>query len=290
MLASMSSDLTPMLADWPFRPDETLARLIEGLDGEPRLQLRVELGILQLHVDGRPDGEEPYGHGSLLEHYEALSDEGEIAGPRAPGSSRESGAGGATRGERSERGERGEEEAGVPGPRREASFKLDGQACRLLAAEALQYRRRMLAFEALSEHARVVRDASRNLRVIQFVADHAQSDEDIAAFERTRPDLLRAKTIATARLMLATGEQRAAVVVIDDGLEIMAQWYAARGMGRQLDASPEVAALRAMRDSLSPRLPASQKAELRERLAAAIKAENYELAAILRDELKQITE
>jgi hypothetical protein len=148
----------------------------------------------------------------------------------------------------------------------------------------------MLAFEALSEHARVVRDASRNLRVIQFVADHAQSDEDIAAFERTRPDLLRAKTIATARLMLATGEQRAAVVVIDDGLEIMAQWYAARGMGRQLDASPEVAALRAMRDSLSPRLPASQKAELRDRLAAAIKAENYELAAILRDELKQITE
>jgi hypothetical protein len=148
----------------------------------------------------------------------------------------------------------------------------------------------MLAFEALSEHARVVRDASRNLRVIQFVADHAQSDEDIAAFERTRPDLLRAKTIATARLMLATGEQRAAVVVIDDGLEIMAQWYAARGMVRQLDASPEVAALRAMRDSLSPRLPASQKAELRERLAAAIKAENYELAAILRDELKQITE
>jgi len=281
MLITMSSDLTSMLAEWPFRPDEPAARIIDGLDGEPRLQLRVELGILQLHLDGRPDGEEPYGHGSLLEHYEVLSDEGEMTGPRPPGSAREAGPGSATR---------GEEEGTSPGSRQEASIRLDGQACRLLAAEAAQYRRRMAAFELLGEHARVVRDASRNVRLIDFVVDHAQSEEDIAAFERARPDLIRAKAVATARLMLASGEQRAAVVVIDDGLEVLAQWYAARGMGRQLDASPEVATLKSMRDSLAPRLPASQKAELRERLAAAIKAENYELAAILRDELKQITE
>ena len=41
-----------------------------------------------------------------------------------------------------------------------------------------------------------------------------------------------------------------------------------------------------MRDALVPRLPASQRVELEERLRAAIDAENYELAAILRDELR----
>jgi protein-arginine kinase activator protein McsA len=38
------------------------------------------------------------------------------------------------------------------------------------------------------------------------------------------------------------------------------------------------------------KLPASQKSELRHRLEEAIRAENYELAAILRDELRNLKE
>jgi protein-arginine kinase activator protein McsA len=41
-----------------------------------------------------------------------------------------------------------------------------------------------------------------------------------------------------------------------------------------------------MREALVPKLPASQRIELQERLQAAIDAENYELAAVLRDELR----
>ena len=44
--------------------------------------------------------------------------------------------------------------------------------------------------------------------------------------------------------------------------------------------------LRGMRDALVPKLPVSQKSELKDRLARAIEQENYELAAILRDELR----
>ncbi|MFN9976994.1 MAG: UvrB/UvrC motif-containing protein [Phycisphaerae bacterium] len=43
-----------------------------------------------------------------------------------------------------------------------------------------------------------------------------------------------------------------------------------------------------MRESLVPKLPVSQQSELRARLASAIESENYELAAILRDELKML--
>jgi hypothetical protein len=108
-------------------------------------------------------------------------------------------------------------------------------------------------------------------------------------FEKLRPALICAKFRATALQLLASNEQRAAAVILDDGLEQLTQWHAARGLGRHIEASPEVRTLRTMRDGLKPMLPASQKAELRDRLAAAIKAENYELAAILRDELKQIS-
>ena len=41
-----------------------------------------------------------------------------------------------------------------------------------------------------------------------------------------------------------------------------------------------------LRDALVPQLPVSQRSELEERIRAAIDAENYELAAILRDELR----
>ena len=38
------------------------------------------------------------------------------------------------------------------------------------------------------------------------------------------------------------------------------------------------------------KLPASQKNELRERLRVAVEQENYELAAILRDELRMLSD
>jgi len=44
--------------------------------------------------------------------------------------------------------------------------------------------------------------------------------------------------------------------------------------------------LEGMLDLLIPRLPASQRVELEARLQDALHSENYELAAILRDELR----
>jgi excinuclease UvrABC helicase subunit UvrB len=51
---------------------------------------------------------------------------------------------------------------------------------------------------------------------------------------------------------------------------------------------PECAMLEGMRDVLQPKLPVSQRHELERRIQSAISAENYELAAILRDELRQL--
>jgi hypothetical protein len=51
---------------------------------------------------------------------------------------------------------------------------------------------------------------------------------------------------------------------------------------------PEIALLEGMRDVLIPKLPSSQRYELEQRLSAAIDAENYELAALLRDELRMM--
>jgi len=54
------------------------------------------------------------------------------------------------------------------------------------------------------------------------------------------------------------------------------------------DDSSEASTLRAMRDALVPKLPSSQRVDLESRLKHALRMENYELAAILRNELRQI--
>ena len=53
--------LDSFLADWPFMASEILVRKAQGSDGREVLQMRVDLGILQLEISGRPDGMQPGG-------------------------------------------------------------------------------------------------------------------------------------------------------------------------------------------------------------------------------------
>src|ERR1700676_1035292 len=54
-------DIDRVLKNWPFQTGEVLARRLKGSDGRPLLQMRVDMGVLQLEVDGRPDGDHPGG-------------------------------------------------------------------------------------------------------------------------------------------------------------------------------------------------------------------------------------
>src|SRR6266550_1226716 len=64
--SASSKDLSPMLKGWDFEPGTINVRKIYGLDGQPNVQTRLELGILQMELNGRPDGTRPHGHESLL--------------------------------------------------------------------------------------------------------------------------------------------------------------------------------------------------------------------------------
>jgi hypothetical protein len=91
-----------------------------------------------------------------------------------------------------------------------------------------------------------------------------------------------------AELALATGDTKQAIRSLDQGIEELRSVFEDAGRTDDFDRANEVQLLRGMRDALVPKLPSSQRAELQERLRAALDAENYELAAILRDELKML--
>lgn len=76
----MRQDISDVLRDWDYDPEGNV-RTIEGSDGVKKLQVRVDQGafqgILQLNLDGRPDGQQPHGHDFALDYYrERLQEEG----------------------------------------------------------------------------------------------------------------------------------------------------------------------------------------------------------------------
>src|SRR5438093_6850893 len=80
----MNVDLTRLLNDWPYESGKLNVRLITAEDGEPRIQVRLDLGVLQMFVEGRPDGQRPFGCDSLLEYHEGRLDEAEPAAEGQP--------------------------------------------------------------------------------------------------------------------------------------------------------------------------------------------------------------
>ena len=66
----MSLDLNDLLRDWPHEPGQLKVRKILGTDGKEKLQLRIDLGLIQMETSGRPDGTKPNGHESLLEYHQ----------------------------------------------------------------------------------------------------------------------------------------------------------------------------------------------------------------------------
>jgi len=51
-----------ILGDWPYEPDGLGVRLVEAANDRQLIQIRVDMGILQLETTGRPDGTQPFGH------------------------------------------------------------------------------------------------------------------------------------------------------------------------------------------------------------------------------------
>ena len=247
----MSKDLTQLLQDWPYEPGQINVRLVEADDGRPLVQLRLDLGMLQMEMSGRPDGQTIDGFESVLEMHEEAIDEATT-----------------------------EEELD--------QRVLSEDQCRSLRDEAVQYYHRYIALLILGEYDGVLRDTSRNLRLLDLCRAHAEAEDDQQILEQFRPYLLMMRSRALASQMVSADEPAAALLALDWGLEEISAILEEAGQLEAMDSLNEVQLLRGMRAELMKKLPASQKSELRQRLEEAIRAENYELAAILRDELNNL--
>src|SRR6184192_3454600 len=74
-IGAMNFDISHLLEQWEYQPGQVVVRRFIGKDGTEKIQLRVDLGLLQMNAHGRPDGKRPFGHATLLEYYQARARE-----------------------------------------------------------------------------------------------------------------------------------------------------------------------------------------------------------------------
>jgi hypothetical protein len=60
--------LDRLLKQWKFDPHTLSVRIVKGKDDRDVIQMRVDMGMLQLETTDRPDGEKPHKHPTFLDY------------------------------------------------------------------------------------------------------------------------------------------------------------------------------------------------------------------------------
>ena len=251
----MSKDLTVLLQGWDYNPNEVTVRRILGVDGREKIQMRLDLGVLQMEVVGRPDGKQPFGHDSLLEFHQERLEEAQI-------------------------------EADDSG--RWLEWSLDADACADLKQEAMQYYYRYLSMFHLSDYEGVIRDTERNISVFDMIHEYAEDENDRMSLEQFRPYVLMMRARAKACIALEAKEYNRAMELIEDGIEQIKEFFYQVGREDLMGECRELQFLEEWGERIESNKPLTHVDKLRRELSHAVEQEDYERAAKLRDQLRGI--
>jgi len=239
-------NIDKILRDWPYEPATLSVRMRQGDDGRDVLQMRLDLGLLQLETTGRPDGTQPGGQETYLDYLLSLK---------------------TTKAEES------------PG-----DFVMEEEHCREADREFVQYYHRRLCWLAMREFTRARQDADHTLRLMDFCRDNSPDEEWTMSHEQYRPFVLFHRTQAAALAELESGKgAESAVEAINLGLEEIRTVFVEHEAEEEYETDELVTRLIEMREGLRKQFDVGSTLE--EQLRDAVANEKYELAAKLRDEL-----
>jgi hypothetical protein len=251
----MSLDLNDLTADWECPAGEICARCVTGRDGMELLQLRVDMGVMQMFPDGRPDAKRYRGLPTVLDY---VRHETRLGG-----------------------------EALTTEDWRELERELYQTNYRRLALASL-------AEQALGDDdptdaqvhlKRALRDIDACLESIRFAAENNPQGASHASLG-LRPTLIFNRGRLAAQLRIAQDRHEEAIEAAQRSVRELDELLAAQGLeAEQRAQDPGIIFLR----DLGKRLRREYEIPLtlRERLEQAVLDEDFETAAELRDELRE---
>ncbi|HLW34467.1 MAG TPA: UvrB/UvrC motif-containing protein [Chthoniobacterales bacterium] len=245
----MSLDLNTILKDWAHENRAIKVRKILGLDGRHKLQLRIDLGVLQMELSGRPDGARPHGCESLLTYHQLRAARAEAKGE---------------------------------------SYDLTAEQCAELQQEGIQYYHRYLSLFQINDFHGVVRDTQRNLELFDFVDAHTERDELSWTLQQFRPYVLMMNTRAKASIFLGQGKFPEAIAEISRGREAITEFFRKSSFPELAAKSSEIHFLDDWLKEISAKRPRSRLEIMQSEMETAVAKEYYERAAELRDQIAKL--
>ena len=256
-IAPMSDDIGKILENWDYRLGRVDARRVKGIDGSDKLQMRIDLGLLQMNAQFRPDGKRPFGHPTLLDHFLIRLEK--------------------------HRNTNGGEDGG---------FSINPDECAKLQQEAIQFHHRSICNFELDDFEAVERDTDHILELLDFVQDYAAQEEIGSGFQQFRPQTIMMQTRAVGTQLLANNNYNEAMNEIRNAIGDLNSFYSDMGREEMIENSMEIQSLREwlndIQNEAEEKRPMTETEKLDRKLKIAIKAEDYEKAADLRDQIKKL--
>jgi hypothetical protein len=253
----MRRDVDESIQDWPYDPEPggVIAREVKARNGRTVVQIRVELGILQMEVDGRPDGTKPHGFPTYYDYLKY----------------RASGKGSPTGGKRS-------------------TWTMSAEHCTAADREFVQFYHRRVAWLTLQHYDKALRDAEHTLALMDFVREHGPNEDYITSHERFRGLVIFHRTQAAVAITLERRKPEEAIDVVRDGIDHLLAHQNLWAEEHEQVETPNltlIEQLRELEDEIRKNFAVDKT--LREQLDEAVAIEDYERAARLRDQIRART-
>ena len=235
-----------ILTKWAYDPQSISVRLVEGEDGRDLIQMRIDMGLLQLETTGRPDGSRPHGFET---YYDYLANEELMWGSHATLSE-------------------------------EQCMEVDREFVQFYHRRICWLALRMYR-EAIcdAEHTLRMMDLSTRLAPDPGWAEAHETYRPFVLFHRTQAEAL-------AALESGEESAPEAISAINRGLDQLrdvCHRIETDEEGEELEGNELAVRLVELRESLRDTFAVGKTLE--ERLDEAVNTEQYELAASLRDQI-----
>ncbi len=243
-------DIKLLLDEWPYQPDQNI-RMVRFSDGRMLLQVRLPMGLEQHEVDGRPDGKKPHEMTTALAfHLDRLEQA---------------------------------KKAGI-----EPAFRLEHVACEELFEESTLYYLRYIRYLEIEDWERTRADTEHNLSLFDLIARYAEKPEDRLHLEQWRPYLLRVNALASAMLHMQKKKPAKALQVLQEALLRIKALPSLDLPSYAQEIRRSFSELNGLLKRIREETPPSPSDALEKELLKAIRAEDYERAAVLRDEIQAL--
>lgn len=207
----MRQDIDSALKGWEHKPGLLQARVIAAKDGREVLQMRLDLGILQMELADRPDGTRPHGFATYFDYLKSKALAAELAGK---------------------------------------AFTINDEQAQEADREFMQFYQRRICWLALGEYGRAVTDANHTLAFMDFVRDHSPSEAFTAAHEQYRGFVLFHRAQAEAAALAEDDDAEGAVNALRRGAEQIRAFLATEGEDGEADGDPMLTQLANLEDEI----------------------------------------